>query len=148
MADASLRPLVLDASVIVKWYVTGEDGAVEALAFQDEFRASEVEIIMPDVVRYEVANALHVARRRKRISEDNARKALLDFLSWDFTYVGTDELIVAAMDTCGRVDCALYDALYLALAESLDADFVTADRTLLNKAQRLAPWVKWLGNYT
>jgi predicted nucleic acid-binding protein len=147
MAEAPLRPLVLDASVVVKWYVPGEDGTAEAVAFQDAFLANKVEIIMPDVVRYEVANALHVAERRKRIDADEARQALLDFLSWDFNYVGTDELLVAAMDTCGRLDCALYDALYLTLADSISADFVTADRTLVNKAHPTNSWAKWLGDF-
>ena len=143
-----IPPIVLDASVVVKWYLPGENGASDAVAFQDEFLASKIEIMMPDLARYEIANAINVARRRGRISADEARQAIADFLSWDFTYVGTNDLIRAAADTALRLDCAVYDALYLALASSVGASLITADHVLFHRAHLTEPWVKWLGSDT
>ncbi len=138
--------LVIDASVVVKWYLLDEDSAEDALALRSAFNEGRFSIAMPDVARYEVANALSVARRRRRISEAEARQAVADFLTWDFAYVGTDDLILSAVDVARRFDCALYDALYLALAETLACDFVTADRVLFEKAHPAASWAKWLGS--
>lgn len=40
-----------------------------------------------------------------------------------------------------------YDAIYLALAEELGADFWTADRRLVNSAQQAGlSWVRWIGD--
>ena len=138
--------VVLDASVIVKWYLPGEQGAAEAARFQERYLSSIPRIVVPDVVRYEVANAVSVALRRGRISADDARQATADFLSWDFTYVGTNNLILAAADVAQRFDCAFYDALYLAVAETAGCDLVTADRGLFAKTHNHMSWVKWLGD--
>jgi len=139
--------IVLDTSVAAKWYLLDEELQVEALSVHAAFDQGHISVTMPDVARYELANALNVARKRARIGEDEARQAIADFLAWDFTYVGTDDLILAAVDAARRFDCALYDALCLALAESLSCNFVTADRVLFDKARAAVSWVTWLGDY-
>jgi predicted nucleic acid-binding protein len=145
MTDVPL--VVLDTSVTAKWYLLDEELQVEALSVHAAFDQGRISVTMPDVARYELANALSVARKRGRIGEAEAQQAIANFLSWDFTYVGTDDLILAAVDAARRFDCALSDALYLALAESIGCDLVTADRVLLAKAHPAASWVKWLGDY-
>jgi predicted nucleic acid-binding protein len=146
MGDA--LTIVVDASIAVKWYLLDEDSPEDALALRSDFIAERFAIAMPDVARYEVANAINVARRRGRISHDGARQALSDFLAWDFAYLGGNDLILAAVAAAERVGCSLYDALYLALAESLGCDFVTADRALFERVHPAAAWIKWLGDYT
>lgn len=148
MSEILPIPIVLDASVLVKWYLPGENGVAEALTFRDEFLATKIEIILPDLARYELASAINVARRRGRINADDARQAIADFLSWDFTYVGTDDLIRAAADTALRLDCTVYDALYLALASSMGAGLVTADNALFLRSHPTEPWVTLLGSPT
>jgi predicted nucleic acid-binding protein len=138
--------IVLDASVVVKWYLLDEDSPEDALAVRMAFQQGRIAIVLPDVARYEVANALAVARKRGRIDHDKARQAMADFFSWGFACVGTNALILSAMDVAARVDCAVYDALYVALAEALGAPFVTADRALFRKVRPLAACVRWLGD--
>jgi predicted nucleic acid-binding protein len=144
MSDLPL--VVLDASVIVKWYLPGENDTVEAAAFKDRYLPSISRIVVPAVIRYEVANAVSVALRRGRISAEDARQATVDFLSWDFTFVESGDLILAAADTARRLDCAFYDALYLTVAEIAGCDFVTDDRSLFAKTHTQLPWVKLLGD--
>jgi len=48
---------VLDASVILKWFVDEED-SVQALRIRDEFYNGNREIIVPDLLLFEVSNAL------------------------------------------------------------------------------------------
>ena len=42
---------------------------------------------------------------------------------------------------------AIYDALYVVLAQRLDAELWTTDRNLINAVGRAAPWVRWIGDY-
>jgi predicted nucleic acid-binding protein len=143
----SSAALVLDASVVAKWYLLDEELQVEALSIHGAFDRGDISLVMPDIARYEVANTLTVAWRRGRLEEHEMQRALSDFLAWDFTFVGTDDLILSAVDAARRFRCALYDALYLTLAETLGCDLVTADRVLLERAHPAAAWVKWLGDY-
>ena len=145
---ANTPVLVIDSSVVVKWYLVDEDSAEDALALRSAFIEGRFRIAMPTIARYEIANALIVAHRRQRISQDQALQAVADVLTWDFAYVGTDELIIAAVDVAQRFDCALYDAAYLALAEQMGCGFVTADRALFQKAHAQASWATWLSTYS
>jgi predicted nucleic acid-binding protein len=48
---------ILDASVILKWFVD-EESSDQALRIRDEFCRGEREIVVPDLLLLEVANAL------------------------------------------------------------------------------------------
>lgn len=48
---------VLDASVVLKWFIEEED-SVQALRLREEFYTGEREIVVPDLLLFEVANAL------------------------------------------------------------------------------------------
>lgn len=41
----------------------------------------------------------------------------------------------------------IHDAHYLALAQTLDCEFWTADERLYNAVRDQLPWVRWLGLY-
>jgi predicted nucleic acid-binding protein len=55
-------------------------------------------------------------------------------------------LIVAGYDVARAYGCALYDALYLALAERTSAMFVHADRRLRNTHGGSHPLEMWIGD--
>jgi predicted nucleic acid-binding protein len=48
---------ILDASVILKWFVNEEDSS-HALNLREEFYAGKREIVVPDLLLFEIANAL------------------------------------------------------------------------------------------
>ncbi|MCL5265023.1 MAG: type II toxin-antitoxin system VapC family toxin [Chloroflexi bacterium] len=56
------------------------------------------------------------------------------------------ELILAAYNLVHQSGCALYDALYLALAQRLGAEFITADSRLFRMIGDV-PNVIWIGDY-
>ena len=139
--------VVLDASVVTKWHLQTEEFGQQALALRQAFIHGWLAVILPEHARYEVANAINVACTRGRLEPAQAATAIRDSLEWHFTFVGSDDLILSAFTFAQRVGCALYDGLYLALAEEYGVELVTADAALYRKLAGSAPWVKWIGDY-
>lgn len=140
--------LVVDASVATKWYLTDEDHAAEALRLYGQFVSGEADLWAPDYIFVEVPAAILVATRIKgqRISPEDGRRAIGQFLALGITTRPSAELITSAYNLAIQHDCAIYDALYLALAEQLDIPFITADRKLHRRVYHLS-YVIWLGDY-
>jgi predicted nucleic acid-binding protein len=95
---------------------------------------------------YEVANGLITATRRGRVSPENGSALLshLTLVGVSFSDPEIDECYEAAL----RHGVALYDAVYLALAEALEVTLWTGDRKFLtNVAKSNASLVRWIGDY-
>ena len=124
---------VVDASVLLKWFLPDEPGAEQALALRDAHLAGLQRIAVPALLLYEVASILG---RTLRLTEDEAATAFetLDGTQLTFYVPGLPGLqrIVELMRAAG---ISAYDAAYVALAERLDADFVTADKRLARKLE-------------
>ncbi|MEM4766042.1 MAG: type II toxin-antitoxin system VapC family toxin, partial [Nitrososphaerota archaeon] len=77
--------LVLDASVAVKWFNV-EPLREKALIIRDRYVNGEIELIAPDLLYYEVANALRYNPRFGIEEVKSALKALedLSIITYDF----------------------------------------------------------------
>lgn len=140
-----MKELVIDASVILKWYLPDEEFAQKALNILDRYVSGETALYAPTILPYEILNALLVAERRGRIDEgvtQNAYKAFLDleisFLNPFLDYQG----IISLARSFTR---SVYDASYLSVAEERNFDFVTGDKRLYNSVKEKLKWVKWIG---
>jgi len=124
---------VVDASVILKWFLPDEPGTEQALALRYAHLTGFQRIAVPAVLLYEVANTLG---RTLRLTEDEAETAFetLDATQLTFYVPGLPDLqrIVELMRAAG---VSAYDAAYVALAEALGCDFVTADERLVGKLE-------------
>lgn len=128
------RGLVVDASVAVKWHLRDEELVEEAGVLLEEHFARRLLLAAPAFIRYELANFLEQARRRKRISVAEAAEELHAFLRFGVHTEGdTDELVVHARDIAERIGSSVYDAMYVAFSEHADLAFVTSDRGLLDR---------------
>lgn len=138
---------VVDASVALKWYLRDEQDLAAADQLYNAFTANLTELIAPHFIRYEVMNALEVARIQGRIDGDQAMDALDQFLSLRI-YQGEDddELLRRSMVVSRRYVITPYDAVYLALAEETSSLFVTADRRLYGRIDAQTPIARWLGD--
>jgi len=54
---SGVERIVLDASVVVKWFVA-EEGTEEALRIRKRYVEGEVEVIAPELILFETLNAL------------------------------------------------------------------------------------------
>jgi predicted nucleic acid-binding protein len=122
-------PFVLDCSVTLSWLLPDERGAATD-ALVDELERTTA--VAPAIWPYEVANALLVAQRRVRISDDDlirVRRALAA-LPIEVEAVARDHVLSAVSDLGRRLDITSYDAAYVELAARRRLPLATLDARL------------------
>ena len=125
---------VLDASVILKWYL-GEVDSDLALNFRRKYIQGTCNLALPDLILYEVSNALRYEKTFSVKTIYEAVVALID-LGVDIV-VPTTSMIQNALELSYKKNITFYDATYLALASELGYKFVTADEKLYRKVKNL-----------
>ncbi|MFN0096988.1 MAG: type II toxin-antitoxin system VapC family toxin [Dehalococcoidia bacterium] len=123
-----MTPVVVDASVSLKWLID-EDGSNLAETLVD----SQVALHAPSFLRLEVANALVMAVRRKGLDPVEVPGLLNLLLASEVHWHPTALLDRRAVEIALETGTTVYDAAYLALAEVLGADVVTADARLVGR---------------
>ena len=138
---------VVDASVAVKWVIE-EDLSDQAEKFYADRTNTEPPLIAAPHFPNEVINAIHQQRRRGRLSDSLADRAVANFAGFNVELRTAPDHAARAYEVAKRFGLpAIYDALYLVLASDLGADLWTADQRLLNTVGGAAPWVRWIGDY-
>lgn len=128
--------LVVDASVACKWFVAeGDEDLADALLSGGEGLAA------PDVAVAELCNIFCRKVRLKLMTPAQAEDAASRAASYFKTLVPCMALARRAMHISAALDHPVYDCFYLALAEELSAEMVTAD-TRLVQAVRRSRWAK------
>ena len=82
------------------------------------------------VLPFEVVNALYLATRTRRITDEHARQSIEYLHSLPIELVGGINVLTSGYEYALRYGCAFYDALYLALADATECRLVYADRRL------------------
>lgn len=140
-----MKRSVVDASVILKWYLPDEELGFAALRLLDRFLSDELEILAPSLLEYELLNGLVVAQRRGRIREETTLSAVDGFRNLEMKLSGLSALYPKVLHYCTRYGCTAYDASYLAVADDEGVPLVTADRRLQRAVSKDLKWVRWLG---
>lgn len=140
-----MTKLVIDASVVLKWFLKDEKYGERALALLDRFVRGELDLAAPSLMVYEVINGLVVAQRKGRIAEEKVLSSISGFLNLGITFVDVAGLEARVLHFCRVYDRSAYDASYLAIAEQQSLALVTGDERLYNSTKGKAAWVKWIG---
>lgn len=120
-----MEKIVLDTSVVVKWFVE-EKGSREALRFLEDYQEGKLEIIAPKIIGLELANALFFGAGYK---DEVLKNALTAFYSLNLSFVPLSEFFIqGAREYMEKFKIAIYDALFIALAEARKIPLVSADR--------------------
>ena len=126
----------MDASVVAKWVLPVEMYQENALKLRDDHVSERAELFAPTILTAEVANALWRAVKLKRLAEEDAQEALktlgdtkIALCELDWSQV-SQVLKIACM-----LDSAIYDAAYLFLSDKIEAQLVTSDTKLYEKAK-------------
>lgn len=120
---------VVDASVAVKWFFAEEDNA-QAMALLRGAAEGHYVLLAPDFLVIEVANAVWKRHRRAEVTVEEAAEIIERIAFAQLDWTEAIELVPRAATLAMTLNCTVYDALYLALAEAYDAVLVTADHRL------------------
>lgn len=141
-----MNTLVPDASVAAKWFLrAGETLTAEAQELLARYTQGLVRLIVPDLFWAEFGNILWKAGRQGRYPRDAQRRAVETMLARNLPTVPSAGLLADAMTIAAAFDRSVYDSIYVALAITSNAEFVTADERLANAVAAYLP-VKWLGS--
>lgn len=141
-----MRRVVLDATVVLKWYLVDEENGRKALDLLFQYVSNELDIFAPSLLEYEVVNGLFIAQKRGRIKDENLLAAIEGFIDLGIKLKDLSHFHSKMMHYCKVYHRSAYDASYLALAEVEDITMITSDRGLYNAIHKNLKWVKWLGD--
>ncbi|MEM2507115.1 MAG: type II toxin-antitoxin system VapC family toxin [Nitrososphaeria archaeon] len=128
------KKVVLDASVIVKWYLK-EKYSEQALKLRDKYISGSIAITAPALLEYEVLNALKYSGV---YSEQELTDVARSLNKYGFEYRKLkDELKDETIKLAAKYNITIYDASYLALSTLMKTTFYTADEELLGKISEL-----------
>jgi predicted nucleic acid-binding protein len=121
---------VLDSSAALPWVLPEKDSA-KAIQLRDHARKAIHELLAPDIFPAEVFNALLKAERTKRINVGDAT-TLYASIAADVPILHAYlPLMPRAGEIASRFRVALYDCLYIALAERESCEVVAVDQGIV-----------------
>lgn len=124
-----MTPVVVDASVALKWVVE-EEGSAAALALADR------EMAAPTLLQVECANALWAKARREELTQAEVVRRVKALSGAPVEWVPLEDLMEEAVDLALTLRHPVYDCLYLALAIRRGWPVVTADRRFADAVRR------------
>ena len=135
--------IVIDSSVIFKWFDTTEDFHLQAKTYLRQHISKEFEILIPDLLLYEITNAWATKTKlnEKDIKSNLARieRYSLKILTVNF------ELLKKVAWFSKKYQVSVYDATYAVIAEEKECELITADDKFADKVN--LQFVKKLSNY-
>jgi predicted nucleic acid-binding protein len=134
---------VVDASTAVKWYVP-EEYSDEAVLLLDK----QHELFAPELILPELGNIIWKKVRQGELTEAEGNKIIKAFQAAGVVTIPHTSLLSAAYTGAVLSSLTVYDWTYLALAVSLDCEFVTADEKFYRAlvAPRLKKNLLWVGD--
>lgn len=139
--------VVVDASLTVKWLIEEENSA-RATALVRQCDREGTRLAAPYLMPTEVTNILHRRVLRGDLTIGAATALLQDLMAVGVELRETQELHSRALELASLLQQgAVYDAHYLALAETLDCELWTADEKFLRAAASVASRVRWIGEF-
>jgi predicted nucleic acid-binding protein len=116
--------IVLDASAVVELVLGSPRGAPVRTRIQQP----DESLHAPHLLDVEVASVLRRYHLSGELSREEGREALVDLAGLDIVRYPHDPLLARVWEL--RASVTAYDAVYLALAEVLEAPLLTLDRRL------------------
>lgn len=139
--------IVVDASVAVKWYIKDESESDRAIDILLDYKEGKVSFVEPLLLYYEIANAVHIAVQRKRVTEDDGKDIIRDMLDLEMTFVDSVEMIRNAYGIARKYNISVYDAFYIEVAKDNGIMLYTGDKKFYNAVKDKKKFIKWIGEY-
>ncbi len=104
-----------------------------AMSIEQTVRTSDVDLHVPTLCDVEVAAGLRRGLLRGSLTEERLAQGIEDYLDLPLTRHGHQQLLSRMLSLRGNFSS--YDATYVALAEQLSAELLTADEGLARAAR-------------
>jgi len=139
-----MKDLIVDASVVLKWYLPDEQGVNQALSLLAEFIEEDLRLHAPNLIDYEFVNAMWVAGKMGRLTLEDRDAAVKNFINFEIIKVDIREISENLLRLATKHNRSCYDASYLALSEILKVSLVTGDKKLYNAVKSKITSVVWI----
>ena len=132
MITAHHAGYVVDASVIVKWFLYHQEADRDrALALRDLHISGRSTIYVPRLALLEVLNAIRFSPKGDEEDGETALEALQDL---NLETKSADVNLLRKANAIGwAYKITIYDGLYVALAEQVGYPLITADEVMVKK---------------
>ena len=132
MIRATHARYVLDASVAAKWFTRHDESDLhKAVALRALHQSGRCALVIPEFSLLEILNAVRFSERSEEADASRAlgflERLRLDIVPLDW------ELLRKSTAIAWAYQVALYDAVYVALAERLGFPLLTADEVMVKK---------------
>ena len=124
-----MSDVVVDSCVIAKWVLPETDSA-QAMRLLTSVVGGNERLFALDIALIEAMNAVWGRHHRRLISTEDAHGFVSDLLDTPVHFQLADRLLKAAFEIAVKYNRAIYDALFVALAQDLRLPGVTADEPL------------------
>ena len=138
--------LVLDASVVVRWFLADEPWQEQALRLRDRIALDEASFEAPGHLPLELAASLVRAARRGRFPATDVVPALDALTGLGVSYLDLAAIAGDAAALALELGLSAHDAAYLVVSTRRSGSLVTADRQLYEVAAGAGYDVAWLGD--
>lgn len=130
--------IVIDASVLVKFFLDEDQDADAATTLLETFRRMTVDFAIPEFALIECVNTFWRRAREGSLSAVEAERTTreLQRFSADLVVAPIVSILPDMIRRSSHIDHPVYDMVFLALAEARGVPFITADRTLFRKIQQ------------
>ncbi|MBZ0295255.1 MAG: type II toxin-antitoxin system VapC family toxin [Anaerolineae bacterium] len=129
-----MNDYIVDASVVVQRFIQDVHTA-NARALFNLLATAEANLIVPDFCLVECANVLWKQVRFQGMPQSQAENLINDLASLPFTVIPSRDLLKRSLQIGIENQLAVYDSVYIALAEKLNLPLITDDARQAKAAQ-------------
>jgi predicted nucleic acid-binding protein len=130
--ETGARPVVVDASMAVKWFAAESDSAVA-----DQLIAGDRILVAPDIMPVEAANAWWKKVRRGEMGKADLDQAVASLLAMGLEWIPAPSLVDRAASMAADTGHTVYDCTYLVACAERGASIATADERMRGAAERM-----------
>lgn len=128
--NEAMTRYVIDSSVVVKWFSESDENDLEAsVNLRYQILEKKCSIVVPDLLFYEIANAL---RYNPGFTENDIKTAITTLFEMDFDVKAIDPSVMdLTVKIAFKNNVTVYDACFLAISALEEIPLITADYKFL-----------------
>jgi predicted nucleic acid-binding protein len=127
---ARVKKVVVDASVVTRWYIP-EEWTDAAIKVRQDYERGLIGIVVPYLLFYEVSNSL---RYSPDLNANDVSDSMTSLINTQLdARLLTKEDMETAVTLAFQFSIPMYDAVYFALSQSAGIKFLTGDLKLYRK---------------